>query len=98
MPRSVFAASWTAASAAFAKLSGEEPMIVTTFANSTCLPLFLGLGNWSDDDAIPADRVLAPDEDVLDAEDPMTGCFAALPGVVERRLDVAAVTGKASEG
>src|SRR5256885_11315464 len=34
MPRRVFAASCTAASAAFAKLSGEEPMIVITFATS----------------------------------------------------------------
>src|SRR5206468_329010 len=34
IPRSVFAASWTAASAAFAKLSGDEPMIVITFAMS----------------------------------------------------------------
>src|SRR5215510_1898423 len=32
MPRRVFAASWTAASAALAKLSGDEPMIVTTLA------------------------------------------------------------------
>src|SRR6266498_4179174 len=34
IPRSVFAASWTAASAAFAKLSGDEPISVTTFATS----------------------------------------------------------------
>src|SRR5436853_2366136 len=34
MPRTVFAASCTAASAAFAKLSGDEPMIVITFATS----------------------------------------------------------------
>ena len=32
IPRIVFAASCTAASAAFAKLSGDEPMIVTTLA------------------------------------------------------------------
>src|SRR5919204_2719133 len=34
MPRSVFAASCTAASAALAKLSGDEPMIVITLATS----------------------------------------------------------------
>src|SRR5919198_205008 len=34
IPRSVFAASCTAASAALAKLSGDEPMIVITFAIS----------------------------------------------------------------
>jgi hypothetical protein len=32
MPRTVFAASCTATSAAFAKLSGDEPMTVMTFA------------------------------------------------------------------
>src|SRR6266542_438053 len=41
MPRSVFAASCTAASAALAKLSGDEPMIVITFATSdTCSPFY----------------------------------------------------------
>src|SRR5213080_2916466 len=34
IPRSVLAASCTAASAAFAKLSGDEPMIVITLATS----------------------------------------------------------------
>src|SRR4051812_15445621 len=34
MPRTVFAASCTAASAALAKLSGDEPMIVITLATS----------------------------------------------------------------
>jgi hypothetical protein len=34
IPRSVLAASCTAASAALAKLSGDEPMIVTTLAMS----------------------------------------------------------------
>ena len=35
MPRTVFAASRTAASAAFAKLSGDEPMIVITHQKRT---------------------------------------------------------------
>ena len=39
IPRRVFAASCTAASAALAKLSGDEPMIVTTFATWAMLLL-----------------------------------------------------------
>jgi hypothetical protein len=43
IPRIVFAASCTAASAAFAKLSGDEPMIRTTFATSAIWAPFFGL-------------------------------------------------------
>ena len=45
IPRSVFAASWTATSAAFAKLSGDDPMIVTTLATSAIAAPFLARSN-----------------------------------------------------
>src|SRR6478609_3707691 len=38
IPRSVFDASWTAASPAFAQLSGDEPMILTTLATAAIAP------------------------------------------------------------
>src|SRR5688572_21369016 len=42
MPRRVFAASCTAASAAFAKLSGDEPMSVMTLATCAIVPPLIG--------------------------------------------------------
>src|SRR3954466_14485539 len=67
MPRTVFAASCTAASAAFAKLSADEPMIVMTFATSATFRL-LGC----QDHAVAADRVAALDVD-LGAVDGLAG-------------------------
>src|SRR5207247_8953004 len=64
IPRSVFAASCTAASAALAKLSGEEPMMVMTFATFAMQPppLVAAVVRFHDH-AVPGDRVVAVNHD-----------------------------------
>src|SRR5918994_6010952 len=78
MPRSVFAASWTAASAALAKLSGDEPMIVMTLA----IPAIRAPLDLEDDPVVVVGRVAAFDDpNLLDLD---LGSVRVLPkGLVD---------------
>src|SRR5215207_8841708 len=82
IPRSVFAASWTAASAAFAKLSGDEPMIVMTLA-IPAIRAPLGLRVAEDDPVVVEGGVSSLlDEDLFDLH--LRSVRMALEGFVDR--------------